>query len=181
MKLRARWTLALLFTGAVPLAALMVAASASGAALASTARDAYGRNSLPTAISELEGPTVLEGLVAGDPRIVDDEMRFEVEATSVIAEGYSREYRGRVRIFVRSQAETPFEQVRRIRSGDEIRAWVDLRRPEPVRTPGGFDQLAWARREGIHAFATCKNERLLQITSPKVEPRTLLDLSLIHI
>ena len=161
--------------GRIPLTALIVATAAAGAALATGARLSYQKNTLPAAIGDVVGPVVLEGRVASDPRIVDDEMRFEVDATRVVTEGVNRGYRGRVRVFLRSQAEKPFPEQRRIEKGDEIRTWLDLRRPEPVRTPGGFDQARWAMRERIHAFGTCKSERLLHVTARRAEKRGLID------
>ncbi len=113
--------------------------------------------------------------MASDPRIVEDEMRFDVDATSVVAARVDRAYRGRVRVFLRRSAENASSGAPRIEKGDEIRTWVDLRRPEPVRTPGGFDQLEWAMREGIHAFATCKSERLLHVAKKRATRRTFID------
>ncbi len=159
----------------VPLTALIVATGAAGAALATGARATHQQHSLPAAISVVVGPVVLQGQVTSDPRIVGDEMRFDVDATQIVAEGTDRAYRGRVRVFVRSGAANPFTDAPRIEKGDEIRAWVDLRRPEPVRTPGGFDQRGWAMREGLHAFATCKNERLLRVVKTRATRRTLVD------
>jgi len=146
----------------VPLAALIAACAAAGSGLATAARVAYETNLLPRGIAEVTGPVVLSGRLASDPRIIDAEMRFDVSSDLIRAEGIEHPYRGRIRVFLRSQAAAPFESARSLRRGDAIRVWVDLRRPEPVRTPGGFDQAAWAMREGVHAFATCKSERLLQ-------------------
>lgn len=159
----------------IPLHALVIAAAATGAALAASARGTYGHHALPAAIAEVEGAVMLEGRAASDPRIVDDELRFEIDADMIVAEGEPRAYDGRIRIFVKGLAQEPFGSARNIRTGNLVRAWVDLRRPEPVRTPGGFNQLGWAMREGIHAFATCKNERLLQVEDRGNEPRAILD------
>ncbi len=161
--------------GLVPLTALVVATGAAGAALATGARATYQEHSLPAVISDFAGPVILQGRVTSDPRIVEDEMRFDVDASGLVAEGAGRAYRGRVRVFLRSAAQNPFPDARWIGKGDEIRVWVDLRRPEPVRTPGGFDQREWAMREGIHAFATCKSERLLQVTRKRTTNRSLVD------
>lgn len=159
----------------VPLAALIVAAGAAGAALSTDARAGYRREAPPAAIADVSGPVVLEGTAVSDPRFVDDEMRFDIEATRVLANRASYEYRGRVRVFVRNLSDPLRGPARPLAKGDEISAWVDLRRPEPMRTPGGFDQLEWAMREGIHAFATCKSERLLKIKAPRDSARGWID------
>lgn len=159
----------------VPLAALIVASAAAGAALAADARAVYSAGALPSLAGLDSDPIVLEGLMISDPAFVDDEMRFEVQAARVVARGLTTEYRGRVRVFVRSSPATPLGAHRELAKGDEIRAWVDLRRPEPVRSPGGFNQLEWATREGIHAFATCKSERLLQVTAKHDATRAWID------
>lgn len=159
----------------VPLSALIAAAGAAGAGLSAEARLAYERLALPREVSEVKGAVILEGRLASDPRVVDDEMRFEIDATKVVAAGIEHVYAGRVRLFVRSQAERPFERAPALAKGDVLRTWVELRRPEPVRSPGGFDQLAWARREGIHAFATCKSDRLLQVVARSPTARSPID------
>lgn len=145
----------------VRLSALVVASAGVGLALASNARAAYDDRALPEAIRSVTGAVLLEGKIVSDPRPVDGEIRFEVDSRRIVAEGTRIDYHGRIRVFLRgseTQTEGP-----RFGVGDEIRAWVDLRHPEPVRTPGGFDQLAWARRQGLHAFASCKNEKLIQV------------------
>jgi competence protein ComEC len=162
---------AILRPRAVPVAALMAASAAAGACLAADARHSFRRDAGRPVLVNVEGPVILEGQVVSEPRVVDDEMRFEVLASRVTVAGMVHGYGGRVRVFVRgarAESATP-------RKGDRIRAWVDLRLPEPRRTPGGFDQLEWARREGIHAFATCKSERLLQVTSPRERAPSFID------
>ena len=160
---------------AVPLNALMIAAAAAGAALSAEAQMGYERRALPREISDVSGAVILEGRLASDPRVVDNEMRFEVDATQIVANGVAHAYAGRIRLFVRSQAERPFDRAPALAKGDVLRTWVELRRPEPLRTPGGFDQLAWARREGIHAFATCKSDRLLQVVTRRQSARGPID------
>ena len=157
-------TAAIVFPSRVPLSALIVAAAAAGSALATAAQASYARDSLPLVIASVKGPVVLEGHLAADPRIIDDEMRLDVASDQMTVEGVEHVYRGRVRVFVRSQSVPPFERVKGLAKGDRIRAWVELRLSEPVRSPGGFDQAAWAMREGVHAFGTCKSDRLLQVT-----------------
>lgn len=159
----------------VPLVGLMLAAASAGAALAADERAAYSRHALPTIGGLDTGPIVIEGRVVSDPVAVDDEKRFEVQAARLVVGGVVAQYLGRVRMFVRGPPATPVVPARDPAKGDEIRAWVDLRQPEPVRTPGGFDQLEWSRREGIHAFATCKSERLLEVTAKRRAPRSWLD------
>ena len=88
--------------GRVPLAALVVAAAAAGAALATEARDSYVRDAPPAIIADVSGPVVLEGRVVSDARRVDDEMRVDIDAARVLANGVRREYRGLVRVFVRN-------------------------------------------------------------------------------
>lgn len=166
---------AILRPGQVPLAALIAAGTAAGAALAADARSAYREDALPALIDEGSGAVLLEARVVTDSSLVDDEMRVDVEASRVVVGGRSREYRGRVRVFVRNVFADPGSTARRIVKGDEISVWADLRRPEPVRTPGGFDQHEWAMREGIHAFATCKSERLLKVTAKRDGPRAWMD------
>ncbi|MEO8502066.1 MAG: ComEC/Rec2 family competence protein, partial [Vicinamibacteria bacterium] len=166
---------AILRPGVVPLTALMVAAGASGAALGAGARDSYLREALPGFLGGFDGAVILEGRVAGDPQLVDGEMRFEAEASRVIAMGVAHEYHGRVRVFVRSQTASPPPSSRDLARGDHIEAWVEIRAPEPVRTPGGFDQLAWAMRQGVHAFASCKSERLLRVIEKGRAKPSLID------
>ncbi len=168
-------TLAILRPAQVPLTALIVAASAAGNALATAASIAYAAHALPEPIAHVTGPVVLEGRLATDPRIVDAEMRFDVLSDRITVEGVEQPYLGRIRVFVRSQAADPFQSARSLKRGRAIRVWVDLRRPEPVRTPGGFDQAAWAAREGVHAFGACKNERLLQAVEGAATKRSALE------
>lgn len=149
----------------VPLGALIAAAAAAGAVLAADARSAYREEALPPLLTEVSGAVILEARAVADSRAVDDEMRVDVAAVRVIAHGRSRDYRGRVRVFVRNLSPDPGGTSRQVVKGDAITVWADLRPPEPVRTPGGFDQREWAMREGIHAFATCKSERLLKVTA----------------
>jgi competence protein ComEC len=161
--------------GRVSLTALIVAAGAAGTALAAGERSAYEQRLLPQALGEIEGSVLLEGLVAEDPAILEGEMRFDLQATRIVSEGSGHDYVGRIRVFVRSGTAAPFARTERILKGDRVRAWVDLRRPEPVRTPGGFDQLEWAMRRGLHGFATCKSERLLKVTPASRGDRTWID------
>ena len=166
---------AILRPGRVPLAALIAAATASGATLAADARSAYREDALPALLNEVSGAVILEARAVADSSVVDDEMRVDVEAIRVIVLGGSREYRGRVRVFVRNLSPGPGGAARQVVKGDAITVWADLRRPEPVRTPGGFDQREWAMREGIHAFATCKSERLLKVTAKRGSARAWID------
>ncbi len=159
----------------VPLAALVAAGTAAGAVLAADARGAYRAEALPSLLGEVSGAVVLEGRAIDDSRVVDDEMRVDVEAVRVIAYGRSREYSGRVRVFVRNLSPDPGGAARPVLKGDAITVWADLRQPEPVRTPGGFDQREWAMREGIHAFATCKSERLLKVAGRPGLERAWID------
>lgn len=168
-------TLAAFRPARVPLIALIVAASAAGSALATAASVAYAAHALPDPIADVTGPVVLEGRLATDPRVIDAEMRFDVSSDRITAESVEHAYRGRILVFVRSQAADPFETARSLKRGDAIRVWVDLRRPEPVRTPGGFDQAGWAAREGVHAFGTCKNERLLQVAEGEGPKRSVVE------
>ena len=166
---------AIIRPGCVPLTALIAAAAAAGAGFAADARSTYQEAVLPTVAARAEGPVVLQGRVISDPRLVDEEMRVDIDAASVMANGASHEYRGRVRVFIRNISPDAPGAAPRVTRGAEIAAWVDLRRTEPVRTPGGFDQLEWAMREGIDAFATCKSERLLRIVARGDTPRGWID------
>jgi competence protein ComEC len=159
----------------VPLGGLVVAASAAGSALAADARDTYDRRRLPEALNEIAAPVLLEGVVAREPNIVDGEMRLEVDATLITAQGVEHRYNGRVRIFVRGLVADRSTDLKPLSTNDLVSLWAELRRPESKRTPGGFDQLEWARRENIHAFATCKSERLIQVISRSHGGRPLLD------
>jgi len=161
--------------GQVTLTALVVAAAAAGATLANLARGEYDRLHLPWAIADVAGVVILEGRLVSDPKVVDDEMRFELRSSRIVAEGKTLVYEGSIRVYVRSQSTPPFDSVQRLSKGDTVSAWVELRRPQPVRSPGGFDQLAWARRERVHAFATCKADRLIRITSTDPPSRNWID------
>jgi len=147
----------------VPLAAIIAAAAAAGGGLAGAERTGYEHAALPEKLRAVAGAVILEGTVARAPRTVDGEIRFDLDASRIVIEGEAVPYGGRIRIFVRNAA----EQVPAppgFGPGSQIRAWVSLRRPEPVRTPGGFDQLSWARREGLHGFASCKSLKLIEVT-----------------
>jgi competence protein ComEC len=161
--------------GSVPLAGLVFAATAAGSGLATGARDAYDRRQLPDALSETAGPVLLEGVVATEPSIVDGELRLEVRATRIQAQGVEHRYTGRIRVFVRGLVADRLTRLEPFFRGDGVRLWAELRRPEPIRTPGGFDQMEWARREDVHAFATCKSERLIEVVSRSREGHTLLE------
>lgn len=153
----------------VPLFALVVAAAAAGAAMGAITRAEYEQRAIPESLRHAAGPVLLEGIVRSDPRLVDDEIRFDLRATRVIVEGRPLDYEGRLRVFVRrSVAEAGASG--RIEEGDSIRAWVELRSPEPPRTPGGFDQLEWSMREGLQGFASCKSERLITIVRRRPSP-----------
>lgn len=157
--------LAIVVPRRVPLVALIAACVAAGAALAAGDRATYQAHALPDAAARVEGPVIVEGIVASDPRIADEEMRVDINATALIAEGVTHAYRGRIRLFVRNLIPHSETMTRRVVKGDGVKLWAELRAAEPVRSPGGFDQLEWAMREGIHGFATCKSERLLQIVN----------------
>jgi competence protein ComEC len=157
-----------------PLAALIAASAAAGAVLAGEARADYARWTPGGLIVDTTGPVVLEGRVSAAPSLVDQELRVDVVASSLTVAGRARDYRGHVRIFVRNLTDPPPSEGR-VSRGDLIRAWVELRAPEAVRTPGGFDQLEWAMRADIHLFATCKSERLIQITSRPEGSPTWMD------
>jgi competence protein ComEC len=161
--------------GSVSLSGLIVAAAAAGSGLATDARNAYDRHRLPDALSETAGPVLLDGVVAAEPSVVDGELRLEVSAARIQAHSVEHHYAGRVRVFVRGLVADRGEGLRSFSPGDFVRLWAEVRRPEPVRTPGGFDQLEWARREGIHAFATCKSERLIEVVNRNRERHTLLE------
>ncbi len=166
---------AIIRPGRVSLAALIAASAAAGAGLAADARRAYREDALPAFADSAGGPVLLQGRVISDPLVVDDEMRVDMHAAAVVASQKTHAYGGRVRIFVRSLLPDSPGAASRVARGDEIAAWVDLRQAEPVRTPGGFDQLEWAMQEGIHAFATCKSERLVKIVTRAKSPRNWTD------
>ena len=159
----------------VGVGAVVFAAMAAGASLAATARHDYRTRVLPERLDVSSGPVIIEGEIATDPQLVDDEMRFDVDAVRITSGGVAWPYRGHTRLFVKVNATEPPTAPRRPAKGDAIRAWVELRAPEPARTPGGFDREAWAMREGIHALATCKNERLLQVTRERSSDPSLID------
>ena len=94
--------------------ALLWAATAAGASLATTARIDYRTHSLSGPVDLNSGPVVLDGRIATDPRIVDDEMRLEVDAASISVRGVGSPYSGRVRLFVRGNEIEPFAQTRRL-------------------------------------------------------------------
>ncbi|MEO8360134.1 MAG: DNA internalization-related competence protein ComEC/Rec2 [Vicinamibacteria bacterium] len=157
--------LAIVVPRRVPLVALIVSCAAVGAALSTSDRVSFQAHALPDTVARVQGAVMVEGVVASDPRIADEEMRVDIDATALIAEGVRHAYRGHIRLFVRSLTSPTDAPARRAVKGDGVKFWAELRAAEAVRSPGGFDQLEWATREGIHGFATCKTERLLQIVS----------------
>lgn len=154
----------------VPIAALMVAAAGAGATLAASARETHRVHALPDLVADFEGPVEVEGRVAGEPRLVDGDLRFDLATSSLALARQTIPWTGRLRVVVRAPADGAFAAALELKAGDRVSAFMDVRRPEPARSPGGFDQLAWAVREGIHGFATCKNERLLRITPGDTAP-----------
>lgn len=159
--------------GRTSVPALIVAAAAAGAALAGTTAGTYGARGLPDAIADFEGPIEVDGLVGDEPRIVEGDLRFTLEASSLVVGGRPEAYSGRFRVVVRRPGNGAFSIAASLKAGDRVAGYMDLRRPEPPGSPGAFDQRAWAMREGLHGFATCKSERLLRIT-PGAAPRSLL-------
>ncbi len=154
----------------IPVAALVTAAAGAGAILSASARMAHEARALPDAVAEFESPIQVEGRVIAEPRLVDGDLRFDL-ATSRLTFGLREvAWTGRLRVVVRASPEQGFTRARDLAAGDLVTAFMDVRRPESSRSPGGFDQLAWARREGIHGFATCKNERLLRIAPSGASP-----------
>lgn len=148
----------------VPVAALMVAAAGAGAALATSARETHRARALPDLVADFEGPVEVEGRVADEPRLVDGDLRFDLATSRLAFDRGTVPWTGRLRVVVRAPGSGAFTAALELKAGDGVRAFMDVRRPEPARSPGGFDQLAWAAREGIHGFATCKSERLLRMT-----------------
>ena len=145
----------------VPLLALVASAASAGSLLASIERAKHERLLLPPSVASSETAILIEGILATEPAVVEGDLRFDVDATGLTFAGRVLDYRGRLRVHVRLPEGGITQDV--LRQGDTIRAWADLRAPAPVRSPGGFDQAEWARRERIHGFATCKNLRLVTL------------------
>lgn len=142
---------------------LAASAFAAGAALAAHERAHWAADSLPALAREFEGPMRVTGRLESDARVEDGDAVFDLRAQTLSLGGRDLPFAGRLRVRVRKSADGAFLVADRLRAGDQVSGFMDLRPPEPVRTPGGFDQRAWAEREGLNGFASCKSERLLMV------------------
>jgi competence protein ComEC len=145
--------------------AVAAAALATGAASAAAERARYERNALSAWVSTLPddaGPVLLAGHAAADSRERADRWTLVLDVEEVGSARERRALRGRVRVDVMGR-----EGRRPVVEGERVRAWAQLRLPRATGTPGAFDPAREARRQGVHAFGSCKSGRLVEVGGPE--------------
>lgn len=120
------------------------------------------RSSEKTRLPARSGDSELvSGCVVGPVARAPDAWRFDLKAESLGRDDARLHYGGVLRVTVR-----PGEAANlTLHEGDCLSAWAETRRPNGVRTPGGFDEAAWAERGAIDGFATVKSLRLVTVSS----------------
>jgi competence protein ComEC len=142
-------------------AALAAGALAIGAAAAATERLTYDRAPLRALVAADAGSPVARviGIARDDGRVQSDRLVLTLDVeTVVVDDGRARAARGRVRLHVGGAG--PFPEVR---AGDRVAAWAELRAPGGFRNPGSVDLAGLARLQGVHAAASCKSVRLIEV------------------
>jgi len=141
-------------------AALAAGAVALGAAGAGIERVRYDRAPLRAWVGGPEAPgepVELEGLAARDARLQDDRTLLTIDVDRARAGGRWRALRGRARIEVAGERAGSLS----VLQGERVRVFAQLSLPRGALTPGAFDPVAHAFREGIHAQGFCKSALLV--------------------
>jgi competence protein ComEC len=140
--------------------ALLAVAFATGGAAAAVERAEYQRATLRTWVAGSSGPLLarLQGAAHEDGRLLDGALVVTVDVDTATAAGRAQSRRGRVRLRVLGAG--PFPE---IAAGDRVTAWAELRLPTTYRNPGSMDVVELFRRQGVHATASCKSAKLLEV------------------
>jgi competence protein ComEC len=140
-------------------AAVAAAAFALGAAAAGAERLAYERAPLraQAARGDPDLPVELEGVAARDGRILDGRAVLVLDVRRVRVKDGWRECPGRARVTVAGAG----AHALRVLQGERLRVWAQLSLPRRIGTPGAFDSVAHAFREGVHAVGFCKSAQLV--------------------
>jgi competence protein ComEC len=141
-------------------AALVGAAVALGAGAAGTERLAYDRTPLRLRVAGADAPTdpvELEGLAARDARPLDDRTLLILDVERVQEGGHWHVLPGRVRVVVAGERAASLA----VLQGERLRVWAQLALPRGALTPGAFDPVAHAFREGVHAHGFGKSTLLV--------------------
>jgi competence protein ComEC len=138
--------------------ALLAAAAAVGTAARVAEGAAHDRASLAGIVEllEPEAPVAVAGVLVAEPREVGPRWRLVLD----VSDAAGRPARGRVRVDVSGTALRP-----RLLVGDVVELTASLRLPRGSATPGVESAEDRARREGVHAWGSCKSARLVAARS----------------
>jgi competence protein ComEC len=140
--------------------ALAASAFALGAGAAGAERAAYDRTPLrawvagPAAPAE---PVELDGMAARDGRILGDRTLLAIDVDRVRERGVWRSRRGRVRVEVLGAHAAALD----VLQGERLRVFAVMSLPRGALTPGAFDPVGYAFREGVHAHGVSKSALLV--------------------
>ncbi|HET8646321.1 MAG TPA: ComEC/Rec2 family competence protein, partial [Vicinamibacteria bacterium] len=140
--------------------AVAAAAFAAGAAAGGVERLQYEQAPLRRwAAAEETADTAVEldGVAARDARILDQRTQLVLDVRRVRIGGRWRPLRGRVRVDVAGAQAATLQ----VLQGERVRAWAQVTLPRGALTPGAFDPVAYAYREGVHAQGFCKSAALV--------------------
>lgn len=149
LALGSRWS-------AAALAGAAVAVGAAGAGIERVGYEAAPLLHWMAAQPEPPGPVLLRGVALGDGRGKGERFVVVLDVESLRSGPSERPVTGRVRLDVGGAP-----QRLEILDGDRVSVWASLRWPRGFGTPGAFDVVAQARRDGVHLFGHCKSAQLL--------------------
>jgi competence protein ComEC len=140
-------------------AALLAAAFALGSAGRVVEGVSHDRATLPSVVERLEPTDVVTvvGTLAAEPRDNGDRWRLVLDLVSLAEGGGERPVTGRLRVDVAGTAARPA-----LEPGDVVRLPATVRLPRGSATPGVESAELRARREGVHAWGSCKSPRLVE-------------------
>jgi competence protein ComEC len=148
--------------------ALLAAACAVGTGARAAEGAGHDRASLTGIVERLdpEVPVTVVGALAAEPREAGERWRLVMDVREVAG----RPAEGRVRVDVAGAARRP-----RLLVGDVVQLTASLRLPRGSATPGVESAERRARREGVHAWGSCKSPRLVEVQA--AGPRSFLRLA----
>jgi competence protein ComEC len=146
-------------------AAAGVLGAALGVGAAAAGVERLGYDAAPLRLWAENGgsddPVLLHGTAAADPREVGRRLVVVVDVASAEVAGSERPLPGRAKLEVWGEAPRPV-----LLQGDRLSVWATVRAPRGFGNPGAFDTVGQARRDGVHALASCKTPQLLTVHGP---------------
>lgn len=144
---------------------LLAAALAIGAGNAALEGAAWRSNPLARWAAEVGHPARLEGALAADARQRADHVELLLDVASVSSRGQDHRLPGRARVRVYGSPPRA-----KLREGDRLAVWASAGPPRGLLSPGAFDAVAHARRNGVHAHAVAKSGLLVEAREPGAAP-----------